>query len=207
MQTINATDQQKLCLYLLSDLDSCKLGILICLYMGLRLGEICALKWEDIDFQRKTIHINRTVQRIQVGQEDRKTILYEGPPKTLCSVREIPIPEFLFPFLLSCKDDGVYVLNKFSPMEPRTYQYKFYSYLDKAYIKKSHFHALSHTFATKCISNGADVKSVSEMHGHSNVNITLNKYVHPSMDTKRNILDSLSSISSINGQISGRIIS
>lgn len=207
VQTINATDQQKLCRYLLSDLDSCKLGILICLYMGLRLGEICALKWEDIDFQRKTIHINRTVQRIQVGQEDRKTILYEGPPKTLCSVREIPIPEFLFPFLLSCKDDGVYVLNKFSPMEPRTYQYKFYSYLDKAYIKKSHFHALRHTFATNCISNGADVKSVSEMLGHSNVNITLNKYVHPSMDTKRNILDSLSSISSINGQISGRIIS
>ena len=65
VQTINATDQQKLCRYLLSDLDSCKLGILICLYMGLRLGEICALKWEDIDFQRKTIHINRTVQRIQ----------------------------------------------------------------------------------------------------------------------------------------------
>lgn len=207
VQTINATDQQKLCRYLLSDLDSCKLGILICLYMGLRLGEICALKWEDIDFQRKTIHINRTVQRIQVGQEDRKTILYEGPPKTLCSVREIPIPEFLFPLLLSCKDDGVYVLNKFSPMEPRTYQYKFYSYLNKAYIKKSHFHALRHTFVTNCISNGADAKSVSEMLGHSNVNITLNKYVHPSMDTKRNILDSLSSISSINGQISGRIIS
>ena len=137
VQTINATDQQKLCRYLLSDLDSCKLGILICLYMGLRLGEICALKWEDIDFQRKTIHINRTVQRIQVGQEDKKTILYEGPPKTLCSVREIPIPEFLFPLLLSYKDDGVYVLNKFSPMEPRTYQYKFYSYLNKAYIEVS----------------------------------------------------------------------
>lgn len=106
VQTINATDQQKLCRYLLSDLDSCKLCILICLYMGLRLGEICALKWEDIDFQRKTIHINRTVQRIQVGQGDQKTILYEGPPKTLCSVREIPIPEFLFPLLLSCKDEG-----------------------------------------------------------------------------------------------------
>ena len=207
VQTLTAADQQKLCRYLLSDLDSCKLGILICLYMGLRLGEICALKWEDIDFQRKTIHINRTVQRIQVGQEDKKTVLQEGPPKTLCSVREIPIPEFLCPLLLSCKDDGAYVLNKFSPMEPRTYQYKFYSYLNKAFVKKFHFHALRHTFATNCISNGADVKSVSEMLGHSNVNITLNKYVHPSMDTKRNILDSLSSISSINGQVSGRIIS
>ena len=116
---------------------------------------------------------------------------------------EIPIPAFLYPILLSYKDDGIYVLNKVSPMDPRTYQYKFHSYLEKAVVKPSHFHALRHTFATNCISNGADVKSVSEMLGHSNVNITLNKYVHPSMDTKRNILDSLSSI---NGQKCGQNI-
>lgn len=204
VQTISRTDQQKLCDYLFTELDSCKLGILICLYMGLRLGEICALKWEDIDFREKTLHVSRTVQRLRTEQGNKKTILHEGPPKTLCSVREIPIPEFLCPVLLSCRDDSIYVLNKVSPMDPRTYQYKFHSYLDKALIKKSHFHALRHTFATNCISNGADVKSVSEMLGHSNVNITLNKYVHPSMDTKRNILDSLSFI---NGQNNGQIIS
>ena len=167
-------------------------------------AEICALKWEDIDFREKTLHVSRTVQRLRTEQGNKKTILHEGPPKTLCSVREIPIPEFLCPVLLSCRDDSIYVLNKVSPMDPRTYQYKFHSYLDKALIKKSHFHALRHTFATNCISNGADVKSVSEMLGHSNVNITLNKYVHPSMDTKRNILDSLSFI---NGQNNGQIIS
>lgn len=203
VQTINLADQKKLCAYLLSELDSYKLGILICLYMGLRLGEICALKWEDIDFQHKTIHINRTVQRLPAEQGKTKTILYETIPKTPCSVREIPIPEFLYSILLSYKDDGIYVLNKVSPMEPRTYQYKFHSYLSKAVVRQSHFHALRHTFATNCIINGADVKSVSEMLGHSNVNVTLNRYVHPSMDTKRNILDSLSYI---NGQNNGHNI-
>lgn len=202
VQTMSLSDQKKLCNYLLADLDSCKLGILICLYTGLRLGEICALKWEDIDFQCKIIHINRTVQRVRADQENEKSFLYEGAPKTPCSVREIPIPEFLFPFLLKYKDRGTYVLNGASPMEPRTYQYKFHSYLDKALVQQSNFHVLRHTFATNCISNGADVKSVSEILGHSSVNITLNKYVHPSMGTKRNILDSLSSI---NGQNSGQI--
>lgn len=203
IQTINISDQKKLCEYLFSELDSYKLGILICLNMGLRLGEICALKWDDIDFQCGTLHINRTVQRLPAENGKTKTTLCETIPKTACSIREIPIPKFLYSILLDYKDDGPYVLNKVSPMEPRTYQYKFHSYLDKAFVKQSHFHALRHTFATNCISNGADVKSVSEMLGHSNVNITLNKYVHPSMDTKRNILDSLSYI---NGQKNGQHI-
>lgn len=202
IQTIDLTDQLKLREYLLSDMDSYKLGILICLYMGLRLGEICALKWEDIDFRCKTLHINRTVQRLRTNGADKKTFLYESPPKTPCSIREIPIPDFLYDLLLSYKNDGIYVLNNASPMDPRTYQYKFHSYLHKANVKDFHFHTLRHTFATNCISNGADAKSVSEMLGHSNVNITLNKYVHPAMDVKRNILDSLVSLS---GQNNGQI--
>lgn len=201
IQTINFTEQTKLRDYLLKDLDSYKLGILICLYMGLRLGEICALKWEDIDFSCKTLHINRTVQRLRMDNDEKKTILYESQPKTHCSIREIPIPDFLCSLLLSNKNAGPYVLNQTSPMDPRTYQYKFHSYLHKADIKDFHFHTLRHTFATNCISNGADAKSVSEMLGHSNVSITLNKYVHPAMHTKRDILDSLISI---NGQMRGQ---
>lgn len=194
VQTINLSDQKKLCQYLFTEPNPYKLGILLCLHTGMRLGEICALKWEDIDFQDKIIHISRTVQRLPTEGEKTKTKLYETMPKTVCSVREIPIPEFLYPVLLSYRDKGTYVLNGYSPMEPRTYQYMFHSYLDKAFVKQSHFHALRHTFATNCINNGADVKSVSEILGHSNVNITLNKYVHPSMDKKRDILDSLSCI-------------
>jgi len=194
--TLNIYEQQKLVDYLLKDIDLYKTGILICLFMGLRLGEICALKWEDIDLQTRIVHIRRTVQRLDCTNEEStsKTILFEGPPKTVHSMREIPIPEFLYNIILSynnspCK--GIYFLNKIAPMDPRTYQYKFQSILKKAGIESTHFHALRHTFATNCINNGADAKSVSEILGHANVNITLNRYVHPDMDTKRNILNSI----------------
>lgn len=194
--TLNIYEQQKLVEYLSNDIDIYKAGILICLFMGLRLGEICALKWEDIDFQNRILHIKRTVQRLDcTNTESRsKTILFEGPPKTVHSIREIPIPEFLYNIILSYNDSpckGIYFLNPFTPMDPRTYQYKFQSILKKAGIESTHFHALRHTFATNCINSGADAKSVSEILGHANVNITLNRYVHPDMDTKRNILNSI----------------
>lgn len=194
--TLNIYEQKKLVDYLLKDTDLYKTGILICLFMGLRLGEICALKWEDIDLQNRILHINRTVQRLDCvnAESTNKTILFEGPPKTIHSIREIPVPEFLYDILLSysnspCK--GIYFLNSTTPMDPRTYQYKFQSILKKAGIESTHFHALRHTFATNCINSGADAKSVSEILGHANVNITLNRYVHPDMDTKRNILNSI----------------
>ena len=195
--TISLSNQQKLIHYLMKDGDVYKTGILICLFMGLRLGEICALKWEDIDFESKTLHINRTVQRLKCKDKasKKKTILYEGTSKTSHSVREIPIPEFLYSILLSyhttCED--IYFLNQFTPMDPRTYQYKFQSFLQQAGIESTHFHALRHTFATNCINSGADAKSVSEILGHANVNITLNRYVHPGMENKRNILNSMTS--------------
>ena len=194
--TLNIYEQQKLVEYLSNDIDIYKAGILICLFMGLRLGEICALKWEDIDFQNRILHIKRTVQRLDcTNTESRsKTILFEGPPKTVHSIREIPIPEFLYNIILSYNDSpckGIYFLNPNTPMDPRTYQYKFQSILKKAGIESTHFHALRHTFATNCINSGADAKSVSEILGHANVNITLNRYVHPDMDTKRNILNSI----------------
>ena len=194
--TLNIYEQKKLVDYLLKDTDLYKTGILICLFMGLRLGEICALKWEDIDLQNRILHINRTVQRLDCvnTESTNKTILFEGSPKTIHSIREIPVPEFLYDILLSysnspCK--GIYFLNSTTPMDPRTYQYKFQSILKKAGIESTHFHALRHTFATNCINSGADAKSVSEILGHANVNITLNRYVHPDMDTKRNILNSI----------------
>lgn len=194
--TLNIYEQKKLVDYLLKDTDLYKTGILICLFMGLRLGEICALKWEDIDLQNRILQINRTVQRLDCvnTESTNKTILFEGPPKTIHSIREIPVPEFLYDILLSysnspCK--GIYFLNSTTPMDPRTYQYKFQSILKKAGIESTHFHALRHTFATNCINSGADAKSVSEILGHANVNITLNRYVHPDMDTKRNILNSI----------------
>lgn len=205
--TINITDQQKLIKYLLTDLDIYKLGILLCLFMGLRLGEVCALKWEDIDMRCRTLHVNRTVQRLRTDtacdessdstlSAKKKTILYVTAPKTSNSIREIPIPDFIFQRLSAfhdnITDDDSYILCGKVPMEPRRYQYRFRSYMKQAGIEYTHFHALRHTFATNCISSGADAKSVSEILGHSNVNITLNRYVHPNMETKRSAINSIS---------------
>lgn len=207
INTINTTDQQKLTEYLLTELDIYKLGILLCLFMGLRLGEICALKWEDIDMISRTLHVNRTVQRLPVDTvhtsgssqnnhtATRKTSLYIDSPKTSNSLREIPIPDFIYDKLsdyynTSMKGDS-YFLKKNQPMDPRTYQNRFHIYIREAGIGNTHFHALRHTFATNCISSGADAKSVSEILGHSNVNITLNRYVHPNLETKRSAINSI----------------
>lgn len=203
--TINITDQKKLTEYLLTELDVYKLGILLCLFMGLRLGEVCALKWDDIDTQCRILHISRTVQRLRIttssencsdSPDNLKTALYVTSPKTVHSQREIPIPDFIFEKLIEYYDEiknhDTYMLKGRKPMDPRTYQYKFHNYLKEAGIEYIHFHSLRHTFATNCISSGADAKSVSEILGHSNVNITLNRYVHPDMETKRNAINSIS---------------
>lgn len=202
IEVLSLTEQKKLLDYLYTDMDHCKLGIIICLSIGLRLGEICALKWTDIDFEGKILHINRTVQRLHNKKDGKKTMLIEDTPKTLCSKREIPLPDHLLQLLKQIPQNGSYILNGESPMEPRTYQYRFRTYLQEADISGTNFHILRHTFATNCINNGADVKSVSEMLGHANVTITLNKYVHPAMDVKR---DYLNSLPAIYGQTCGQV--
>ena len=188
------TEQAKLISYLYQKMDINKLGILICLSMGLRLGEICALKWEDINMDLKILHVNRTVQRVRTDDETKRTKLLESEPKTICSKREIPVSDQLYQLFLEFYCSDIYLLNKNKPMEPRTYQNKFKSYLTEAGIEQTHFHVLRHTFATNCISNGADAKSVSEILGHSDVKITLNRYVHPTVDTKRNHLNGLDTL-------------
>ena len=162
INTINTTDQQKLTEYLLTELDIYKLGILLCLFMGLRLGEICALKWEDIDMISRTLHVNRTVQRLPVDMvhtsdssqnnhtDTRKTSLYIDSPKTSNSLREIPIPDFIYDKLsdyynTSMKGDS-YFLKKNQPMDPRTYQNRFHIYIREAGIGNTHFHALRHPY-------------------------------------------------------------
>lgn len=193
-QVLTPSEQTSLIHVLYENMDIHKMGILLCLSTGLRLGEICALKWEDIDFDHQILHINRTVQRIRVDESEQKTRLLETHPKTDCSKREIPLSDQIINLLIHYRKKGDYVLNGNKPMEPRTYQYKFKSYLKLAGIEDTHFHVLRHTFATNCINDGADVKSVSELLGHSNVQITLNRYVHPSVEIKRNCINSLFSI-------------
>lgn len=194
VETLPQSEQIRLIREIYKNMDHNKLGILLCLSTGLRLGEICSLKWSDIDLDGKLLYVNRTVQRIAVDSHSTKTILFEDAPKSMFSKREIPIPDSIMPYLATFIRSEGYVISGEGPTEPRTYQYRFQRLLSEAGIGKHNFHVIRHTFATNCINSGADIKSLSEILGHSNVNITLNRYVHPTIDTKRKHLNNLSSV-------------
>lgn len=202
---LSQTEQTLLLRCLYHEMDIYKLGIVICISTGLRLGEICALKWSDIHLERKILQVNSTVQRIRVDGRNTQTVLLEGEPKSMFSKREIPLSDEIIQLLHSYYH-GVetYVINDDSPMDPRTYQNKFKKYLQTAGIEYRNFHSLRHTFATNCINSGADVKSLSEILGHSDVKTTLNRYMHPTIETKRQYMNSLSSIY---GQYMGQTVS
>ncbi|MBQ7969075.1 MAG: tyrosine-type recombinase/integrase [Clostridia bacterium] len=195
MRVLTADEQRKLVSYLNEDMDIYKFGVLLALYTGLRIGELCGLRWEDIEDNR--IKIKRTVQRIN-GQDGR-TELHIGTPKTTTSAREIPIPSFLLDKInhyheLNQNCEYVIALRKDEITDPRVMQYKFKKFLKAANIEKANFHSLRHTFATRCIECGFEVKSLSEILGHTKVNITLNRYVHSSFELKLNNMEKLSQI-------------
>lgn len=193
IEIMNRAEQGQLMQFLYEDMDISKAGIFLCLSTGLRLGEICSLKWSDIDKERMLLHVNRTVQRIKSKEGPKKTTLLETTPKSVFSNREIPMPDSLMSILMTFQKAGQeYILCTNKPMEPRTYQNHFKRYLEAINIPNYNFHTLRHTFATNCIDSGMDIKSLSEILGHSNVQITLNRYVHPSMDTKRRYINALS---------------
>lgn len=177
-------------------------AILLCLYAGLRLGELCALRWADIDFDGKTLTVNQTVQRIAVPGHITRTILLETNPKSESSRRTIPLTEEIFEILSQLKKEQPYIFGGKKPLDPRTMQYRFKKLLKEAGIDGGTFHTLRHTFATNCVENGMDVKALSELLGHSDVKITLNRYVHPTMDSKRKQLGVLSDFY---GQICGQV--
>lgn len=161
-------------------------GILLALSTGVRIGELCALKWSNVDLSEKTITIKNTVQRIRSDDTKKKTRLNISSPKSHTSERTIPIPSFLIPILSKhTAAADLYLLSGNSKIvEPRTLQYRFKSILNKNNLPSVRFHSLRHAFATGCIASGADIKTVSELLGHSSVNITLDLYVHSSMQRK-----------------------
>ena len=188
IRILSSSEEKRLLSYLKNNFDLTALGIFLSLFTGLRIGELCALKWNDFSFAEEEFRVQRTMQRLHNFNEHsaKKTSLEIGAPKSPSSIRSIPIPEKLMDYLRSAYVEDAYVLsgeiNRF--VEPRTMGNRFKSVLRKCGIKAINFHALRHTFATKCVELGFDVKSLSEILGHSNVNITLNRYVHPSMESK-----------------------
>lgn len=189
------TEQKKLFQALQEETDAYGNAILLSLHTGMRIGEVCALKWADVDMEDRLIAVARTVQRIQAEEErSTKTVLMESSPKSQSSKREIPLSPSAMEVFSRMPHSGEYVFGGKKQMDPRTLQYRFQKLLQRAGLPKKSFHALRHTFATNCVESGTDVKSLSEMLGHSDVKITLNRYVHPSMDTKRRCMDRLSVI-------------
>lgn len=191
MRILTRSEQEQLSDFLYGNLTLCNLGILVCLYMGLRVGEICALKWGDVSFEEQYIYIHRTMQRIQKqgqGEGEKKTEVIISSPKSDCSIRKIPIPNEIFRFIQDArKQENTFFLTGSGHcyVEPRTMQNHFKRVMKCCGLDDANFHALRHTFATRCVELGFDIKSLSEILGHASVNITLNRYVHPSMDLKR----------------------
>lgn len=201
-QIFTKIEQQRMFDYLVKDIDNYKLGILVCLFTGIRLGEICALRRENINLKNRTIRISETVQRIKSENADTKTELFVSTPKTVNSNRLVPICDTLYNLLKDNLSEADYVINGSTVMEPRTYQYYFKKLITKLSIDNKNFHCIRHTFATNCISNGMDVKCLSEILGHSDVKTTLNKYVHPTMEQK---ISQINSLSNNYGQLQGQI--
>lgn len=190
---LSKSEQKKITEYILENLNSKNLGILISLYTGIRIGELCALKWSDIDFKNHIININKTLQRIYEKHSDNtttsKTIITN--PKTINSERDIPISKDFLEIIKPLKiNKNHYILtSSLNCIEPRAYRKHYYSILKKLKIKTINFHSLRHTFATNCINYGIDYKTVSELLGHSNINITLNLYVHPNLSQKKKCMN------------------
>ncbi len=174
--------------------DPCKFGVYLCLYSGLRIGEICSLRWEDVDFTQSLLWVRRTIQRIPSNGR-KKTQILITEPKTATSFRAIPIPFFLLQQLADLRGDATgetYLLTGTEKyIEPSNYYMKYRRWLRRLQLPHRPFHALRHTFATRCIENGFDPKSLSEILGHADVKITLNRYVHPTLELKRSHMERL----------------
>ena len=185
-------DQERLITYIKQNEDTRSLGILLALYSGIRIGELCALQWKDIDFKNNILHINKTLQRIYIkdNKESVSKIIITNP-KTHNAERDIPLNKGFADILKKYQtESNNYILSNCDKwIEPRTYRRYFKKCLDKAKIGQINFHGLRHTFATNCIKLGVDYKTVSEILGHANVNITLNLYVHPQMSQKKKCID------------------
>lgn len=196
MRVLSRTEQSILCEYIAMNRSPENLGILLCLFTGLRIGELCALQWGDISFSEQVLYVRHTLQRIQ-NKKGKGTKIVITKPKSVCSLRSIPIPTSIMSLLETNSFDGhCFFLTNASEqfLEPRIMQYRFKRVLAAANIEDANFHALRHTFATRCIEAGFDVKTLSEILGHANVSITMNRYVHPSIDLKKQNMDKLSSL-------------
>ena len=198
VETFCDKDRKKIESYCVKSKDIRNLGICLCFNTGIRIGELCALKWNCIDLEKRIISIKYTLERIYDTNDpnNRKTKIIMGEPKTKNSIREIPISDKLYRVLKPLsgkydKDSFFLTGSKKKFIEPRSYERIYKNIIKKCQVPPNKFHAIRHTFATNCIDVGMDAKSLSEILGHSTVNITLNTYVHSSYEMKKKYLEKI----------------
>jgi integrase len=196
MRVLTREEQARFVAFLLKDMDECKFGVLLALLTGIRIGELCALRWENISLKDNTIKISSTMQRLKDMDLNReaKTKIVFGSPKSDTSTRTIPISDYAARLCrkMNPKSPEAFVLTgTFDYMEPRTLQYRMERYTGGCGLEGVHFHTLRHTFATRCVEVGFEIKSLSEILGHASTTITLDRYVHSSMELKRDNMNKL----------------
>lgn len=187
-------EQDKLQEYIVQNLTPYSLGILFAIQTGVRIGELCALQYQDINLQEGVVNISKTLQRTfvkNIAQENVSQVII-STPKSKNSIRAIPLTKLLMSILQDYSNlpkENYLLTGKEKYIEPRSYYNYYKKILKAAEISYLNFHGLRHTFATRCIEAGGDYKIVSELLGHSSVKITLDLYVHPQMDAKRQCVE------------------
>ena len=199
IEVLSVANHRKLVNFVAENFTFRNLGILLCLHTGMRIGEVCALKWEDIDIAQGIINVKRTIERIYIIENgERRTELIISTPKTQNSIREIPLSKELIKVIKPLKkvvNDTFFVLtNESKPTEPRTYRNYYKSVLQNLKIPLLKFHGLRHSFATRCIESQCDYKTVSVILGHANISTTLNLYVHPNLEQKKRCIDKMTKL-------------
>lgn len=201
MRVLTKDEQARFIKFLMTDMDECKFGVMLALMTGLRIGELCALRWGHISLESRMLTVAATMQRVKSaggGKSPGKTDIIIGVPKSDTSARVIPLMESAVEICRRWRQDDpeAFILTGSSKrfVEPRTLQYRLNRYAAECGLEDMHFHALRHTFATRCVEVGFEIKSLSEILGHSSPRITLERYVHSSIELKRENMDKLTCV-------------
>lgn len=193
IEVLRISEQRKLRRYLQSNFSFVNFGILLCFGTGIRIGELCGLQWKDYIDDTGCISISKTVQRLRT--EEGTSVLLVSSPKTLSSYREVPLSVELKRMTKSISrymnPDYFILSNGPTPMEPRACRDHFKAILSYLELPPVKFHCLRHTFATRLVESGGDIKTISVMLGHSTVSTTLNLYVHPNIEQKRKCIEKM----------------
>jgi integrase len=199
IEVLSRANQKRIMNFVQENFTFRNLGVYICLSTGIRIGEICALTWSDIDTENGIIAVRKTIQRIYIIENGKRhTELLLDTPKTKNSIRDIPMTKDLLRMLKPLKkimNSNFFILtNDAKPTEPRTYRNYYKKMMQNLNIPELKFHGLRHSFATRCIESNCDYKTVSVILGHSNISTTLNLYVHPNLEQKKKCIEQMAKI-------------